>query len=179
MSCTGVREGEAPTPVRGLFLFPCPPPPCVTSRASRPQEYGMRKEEKLHIAQCICAPLLRKILGDLQHNVEEEESTRLDSRYPHTGYPHTGCPQTGYPHIGYPHTGYPHTGYPKTGYPQTGYPQTGYPQTGYPQTGYPQTGYPQTGSSTWVTGFFISRGIFTSFTLQIVGFEQWSARQVT
>ncbi len=43
------------------------------------QEYGIRREEKLLIAQCICAPLLKKILGDLQRNVEEE-STRLDSR---------------------------------------------------------------------------------------------------
>ncbi|KAK2178602.1 hypothetical protein NP493_538g05035 [Ridgeia piscesae] len=45
-----------------------------------PQEYGITKDEKVLIAQCICAPLLKKILGDLQRNVEED-STRLDSRY--------------------------------------------------------------------------------------------------
>ena len=44
------------------------------------QEYGITREEKLLIGQCICTPLLRKILVDLQRNVDEE-STRLDSRY--------------------------------------------------------------------------------------------------
>ena len=44
------------------------------------QEYGLTVEEKLMIGQCICAPLLRKILVDLHTNVDEE-STRLDSRY--------------------------------------------------------------------------------------------------
>ena len=43
------------------------------------QEYGITQDEKLLIAQCICAPLFKKILGDLQRNVEED-STRLDSR---------------------------------------------------------------------------------------------------
>lgn len=38
------------------------------------------QEEKLLIAQCICAPLMRKILADIQRNVEDG-STRLDSRY--------------------------------------------------------------------------------------------------
>ncbi|KAK2149564.1 hypothetical protein LSH36_446g00009 [Paralvinella palmiformis] len=45
-----------------------------------PQEYGVTKEEKLLIGQCICMPLLRKILVDLQRNVDED-TTRLDSRY--------------------------------------------------------------------------------------------------
>ena len=44
------------------------------------QEYGITKEEKLFIGQCICTPLLRKILGDLTMSVDEE-TTRLDSRY--------------------------------------------------------------------------------------------------
>jgi inositol hexakisphosphate/diphosphoinositol-pentakisphosphate kinase len=44
------------------------------------QEYGISLDEKLLIGQRICTPLLRKILTDLQCNVDEE-STRLDSRY--------------------------------------------------------------------------------------------------
>ncbi len=48
---------------------------CVTF-----QEYGITKEEKMMIGMCICTPLLRKILVDLQHNVDED-STRLDTRY--------------------------------------------------------------------------------------------------
>jgi len=45
------------------------------------QEYGITRDEKLLIGQCICTPLLRKILADFQRNAEEEEeSTRLDSR---------------------------------------------------------------------------------------------------
>jgi len=45
------------------------------------QEYGITRDEKLLIGQCICTPLLRKILTDFQRNAEEEEeSTRLDSR---------------------------------------------------------------------------------------------------
>lgn len=43
------------------------------------QEYGIQAEEKLLIGQCICTPLLRKILADLQRN-EDDEPTRLDSR---------------------------------------------------------------------------------------------------
>ena len=46
------------------------------------QEYGITRDEKLLIGQCICTPLLRKILADFQRNAEEEEeSTRLDSRW--------------------------------------------------------------------------------------------------
>jgi inositol-hexakisphosphate/diphosphoinositol-pentakisphosphate 1-kinase len=44
------------------------------------QEYGITKEEKLVIGQSICTPLLKKILGDVQHH-EDESSTRLDFRY--------------------------------------------------------------------------------------------------
>ena len=45
------------------------------------QEYGITRDEKLLIGQCICTPLLRKILADFERNAEEEEeSTRLDSR---------------------------------------------------------------------------------------------------
>ena len=48
------------------------------------QEYGIKVEEKLHISQSICTPLLRKIHSDLlqvcQQNVDEE-STRLNSKY--------------------------------------------------------------------------------------------------
>ena len=48
------------------------------------QEYGITRDEKLLIGQCICTPLLRKILADFQRNAEEEEeSTRLDSRWVH------------------------------------------------------------------------------------------------
>ena len=54
-----------------------------------PQEYGMTRQEKLTIAQGICAPLLRKIRADLQRNIsfdEEEDDedhivSRLDPRY--------------------------------------------------------------------------------------------------
>ncbi|ELT90954.1 hypothetical protein CAPTEDRAFT_154121 [Capitella teleta] len=45
-----------------------------------PQEYGITREEKVMIGQRICTPLLRKVLMDLQRNVDED-STRLDSRY--------------------------------------------------------------------------------------------------
>ena len=52
------------------------------------QEYGMTRQEKLTIAQGICAPLLRKIRADLQRNIcvedeDDEEQTcyRLDPRY--------------------------------------------------------------------------------------------------
>lgn len=45
------------------------------------QEYGITQDDKLLIGQCICAPLLRKILADFQRNEEEEDdTTRLDSR---------------------------------------------------------------------------------------------------
>ena len=47
------------------------------------QEYGITKEEKVAISQCICTPLLKKILVDLHVNVDED-STRLDSRSDHT-----------------------------------------------------------------------------------------------
>ena len=47
------------------------------------QEYGIKVEEKLHISQSICTPLMRKIHSDLlqvcQQNAEEE-STRLNSK---------------------------------------------------------------------------------------------------
>ena len=47
---------------------------------------GMTRMEKLTIAQGICGPLLRKIRGDLQRNIETEESesdcvNRLNPRY--------------------------------------------------------------------------------------------------
>ena len=47
---------------------------------------GMTRTEKLTIAQGICGPLLRKIRGDLQRNIETEESesdcvNRLNPRY--------------------------------------------------------------------------------------------------
>ena len=46
----------------------------------------MTRMEKLTIAQGICGPLLRKIRGDLQRNIETEESesdcvNRLNPRY--------------------------------------------------------------------------------------------------
>ncbi|CAD5124435.1 DgyrCDS12718 [Dimorphilus gyrociliatus] len=45
-----------------------------------PQEYGITKEEKLQIGQCICTPLMKKIQADLHRNIDEG-ATRLDSRY--------------------------------------------------------------------------------------------------
>lgn len=45
-----------------------------------PQEYGISHIDKLQIGQCICTPLMKKILSDLQRNVDED-ATRLDSRY--------------------------------------------------------------------------------------------------
>lgn len=45
-----------------------------------PQEYGITKDEKLQISQCICTPLMKKILSDLHSNIDEG-ATRLDSRY--------------------------------------------------------------------------------------------------
>ena len=53
--------------------------PLTPRRPSTLQEYGMSTEEKLAIAQSICAPLMKKILCDLHAN-SEEESTRLDGR---------------------------------------------------------------------------------------------------
>ncbi|XP_052802088.1 inositol hexakisphosphate and diphosphoinositol-pentakisphosphate kinase 2-like isoform X5 [Mya arenaria] len=48
-----------------------------------PQEYGITVEEKLHISQSICTPLMRKLLNDLQSGCQgsDEESTRLNSKY--------------------------------------------------------------------------------------------------
>ncbi|KAL5019491.1 hypothetical protein ScPMuIL_002383 [Solemya velum] len=49
-----------------------------------PQEYGITMEEKLHISQSFCTPLLRKTHSDLlqcMQSIEDEESTRLNSRY--------------------------------------------------------------------------------------------------
>ncbi|XP_052218982.1 inositol hexakisphosphate and diphosphoinositol-pentakisphosphate kinase 2-like isoform X4 [Dreissena polymorpha] len=48
-----------------------------------PQEYGISVEEKLHISQSICTPLMRKIHCDLHQGcvTSDEESTRLNSRY--------------------------------------------------------------------------------------------------
>jgi len=47
------------------------------------QEYGITVEEKLHISQSICTPLMRKILSDLHQGclASDEESTRLNSKY--------------------------------------------------------------------------------------------------
>lgn len=45
-----------------------------------PQEYGITKEEKLNISHGYCVPLLRKILADLQANIEnpDEPGNRLN-----------------------------------------------------------------------------------------------------
>ncbi|XP_055861728.1 inositol hexakisphosphate and diphosphoinositol-pentakisphosphate kinase 2-like isoform X6 [Biomphalaria glabrata] len=49
-----------------------------------PQEYGITKEERLHIGQNYCTPLLRKIRCDLLQCINEqttdESTTRLDSK---------------------------------------------------------------------------------------------------
>ncbi|CAG5126097.1 unnamed protein product, partial [Candidula unifasciata] len=50
-----------------------------------PQEYGITKEERLHIGQSYCTPLLRKIRCDLLQCINapttDESTTRLDSKY--------------------------------------------------------------------------------------------------
>ncbi|XP_056016009.1 inositol hexakisphosphate and diphosphoinositol-pentakisphosphate kinase 2-like isoform X4 [Ostrea edulis] len=49
-----------------------------------PQEYGITIDEKLHISQNVCTPLMKKICSDLEQCVspdEEDESTRLNSLY--------------------------------------------------------------------------------------------------
>ncbi|CAG5124697.1 unnamed protein product, partial [Candidula unifasciata] len=49
-----------------------------------PQEYGITKEERLHIGQSYCMPLLRKIRSDLLQCMNasmDENTTRLDSKY--------------------------------------------------------------------------------------------------
>ncbi|XP_035824670.1 inositol hexakisphosphate and diphosphoinositol-pentakisphosphate kinase 2 [Aplysia californica] len=50
-----------------------------------PQEYGITKEERLHIGQNYCTPLLRKIRCDLLQCINEpttdDNATRLDSKY--------------------------------------------------------------------------------------------------
>ncbi|KAK3094438.1 hypothetical protein FSP39_001778, partial [Pinctada imbricata] len=49
-----------------------------------PQEYGITVEEKLHISQSLCTPLMRKIMSDLEQcagMTDEDQSTRLDSKY--------------------------------------------------------------------------------------------------
>lgn len=48
-----------------------------------PQEYGFFKKEKLEIALGFCHPLLKKIKTDLQRNVNEEDTYRLNPRYSH------------------------------------------------------------------------------------------------
>merc|ERR1719320_1733119 len=48
-----------------------------------PQEYGFFKQEKLEIALGFCNPLLKKIRTDLQRNVNEEDTYRLNPRYSH------------------------------------------------------------------------------------------------
>lgn len=48
-----------------------------------PQEYGFYKKEKLEIAVGFCHPLLKKIQTDLQRNVNEEDTYRLNPRYSH------------------------------------------------------------------------------------------------
>ena len=48
-----------------------------------PQEYGMSKEEKLHIGLGICGPLLKKIRGDLLRDYNEEESENVNRLNPH------------------------------------------------------------------------------------------------
>ncbi|BFZ04740.1 hypothetical protein BsWGS_07778 [Bradybaena similaris] len=49
-----------------------------------PQEYGITKDEKLHIGQSYCMPLLRKIRSDLlqcMNSSKDDNTTRLDSKY--------------------------------------------------------------------------------------------------
>ncbi|XP_025089827.1 inositol hexakisphosphate and diphosphoinositol-pentakisphosphate kinase 2-like isoform X4 [Pomacea canaliculata] len=49
-----------------------------------PQEYGITTEEKLHIAQNYCLPILRKIRSDflqVSNLAMDDDATRLDSRY--------------------------------------------------------------------------------------------------
>ncbi|BFZ18674.1 hypothetical protein BsWGS_21714 [Bradybaena similaris] len=50
-----------------------------------PQEYGITKEERLHIGQSYCTPLLRKIRCDLLQCINapttDDSTTRLDSKY--------------------------------------------------------------------------------------------------
>ncbi|GFS15257.1 inositol hexakisphosphate and diphosphoinositol-pentakisphosphate kinase [Elysia marginata] len=50
-----------------------------------PQEYGITKEDRLHIGQNYCTPLLMKIRSDLVQCINEpsteESTTRLDSKY--------------------------------------------------------------------------------------------------
>ena len=49
-----------------------------------PQEYGITVEEKLHISQNLCTPLMRKIKSDIEQCVipdPDDESTRLNSQY--------------------------------------------------------------------------------------------------
>ncbi|CAC5392741.1 PPIP5K [Mytilus coruscus] len=49
-----------------------------------PQEYGITVEEKLHISQNLCTPLMRKIRSDIEQCVmpdPDDESTRLNSQY--------------------------------------------------------------------------------------------------
>ena len=48
-----------------------------------PQEYGMSKEEKLIISLGICAPLLKKIRGDLLRDYNEEEGENVNRLNPH------------------------------------------------------------------------------------------------
>ncbi|XP_017029722.1 inositol hexakisphosphate and diphosphoinositol-pentakisphosphate kinase isoform X3 [Drosophila kikkawai] len=48
-----------------------------------PQEYGLTPQEKLAIGQGICSPLLRKIKGDLQHNIDEVEDEFMNRLNPH------------------------------------------------------------------------------------------------
>lgn len=47
-----------------------------------PQEYGMTKEEKLSIGLGICAPLLKKIRGDLLRDYNEEENENVNRLNP-------------------------------------------------------------------------------------------------
>ncbi|XP_017060544.1 inositol hexakisphosphate and diphosphoinositol-pentakisphosphate kinase isoform X14 [Drosophila ficusphila] len=48
-----------------------------------PQEYGLTPQEKLAIGQGICSPLLRKIKGDLQRNIDEVEDEFMNRLNPH------------------------------------------------------------------------------------------------
>ncbi|CAI4221685.1 unnamed protein product [Auanema sp. JU1783] len=59
---------------------------CVKNMADIvvPQEYGIRKENKICVAQRVCTPLLKKIKSDLhrclESSEEDESQTRLDPR---------------------------------------------------------------------------------------------------
>ncbi|XGW19262.1 hypothetical protein V3C99_003246 [Haemonchus contortus] len=59
---------------------------CVKNMADIvvPQEYGIRKENKICVAQRVCTPLLKKIRNDLHRCIEcseeDESQTRLDPR---------------------------------------------------------------------------------------------------